>query len=173
MKPNLRCPVKALSELAERYSYGRDDGELVGFQDGIQDRGYMHLNELLTLARWKAPRSAGRVKENSAEYVEEITQVAFSTKTERARIELLTLLSGVGWPTASVILHFYHPEPYPIIDFRALWTLNMSVPHAYDYLTWKTYVDMCRELSKESGLSMRTLDRALWQYSKENQKREG
>ena len=31
-------------------------------------------------------------------------------KEERLRIEILTLLDGVGWPTASVILHFYHKE---------------------------------------------------------------
>jgi hypothetical protein len=32
------------------------------------------------------------------------------------------------------------------------------------------YVQFCRDLSMRTGLDMRTLDRALWQYSKEKQK---
>jgi hypothetical protein len=32
------------------------------------------------------------------------------------------------------------------------------------------YVLVCRGIAEEIGVSMRTLDQALWMYSKENQK---
>jgi hypothetical protein len=88
---------------------------------------------------------------------------------ERLQIEVLTLLDGVSWPTASVILHFFHSAPYPIVDFRALWSLKNKVPKRYGFNFWQKYTSYCRGLSKRAGVSMRTLDRALWQFSKENQ----
>ena len=129
----------------------------------------MKKDELRTIARWKALRSAGHVEDNPEEYVKEITKFAFKATTERARIEILTILDGVRWPTASVILHFFHRAPYPIMDFRALWSVSLLVPAQYSFAFWWPYVQFCRELSTRTGLDMRTLDRALWQYSKENQ----
>ena len=32
---------------------------------------------------------------------------------------------------------------------------------------WLEYVDVCRALARDHGVSLRTLDKALWQYSKE------
>jgi hypothetical protein len=75
----------------------------------------------------------------------------------------------VQWPTASVILHFFHRDPYPIIDFRALWTVSMEVPGQYNFEFWWQYVVFCSDLATKSSLNVRMLDLALWQYSKENQ----
>ena len=96
-------------------------------------------------------------------------KLGLSTPAERLRIEVLTLMNGVSWPTASVILHFFHPDDYPILDFRALWSLKSAVPQPYEFVFWQAYTRHCRKLSKLSGVSMRTVDRALWQFSKENQ----
>jgi hypothetical protein len=80
------------------------------------------------------------------------------------------LLEGVGLPTASVLLHVAHKEPYPIIDFRALWSLGLDTPPMYySFEFWQRYVSHCRELADAAGTDMRTLDRALWQYSVEHQ----
>ena len=105
-----------------------------------------------------------------ADYIEAVTKMAFSTPNERLRIEVLLLLDGVRWPTASVILHFCHAEPYPILDIRALWSLGMNVtPASHHFDFWWSYTLYCRKLAKAAGVSMRELDRALWQYSKEMQ----
>ena len=135
---------------------------------------FSHLltrDELAKLAYWKAPRSAGHIQRNTEDYVREITGFALSARSERARIEVLTNLDGVGWPTASVVLHFFHQDPYPIMDFRALWSVSLEVPTQYDFDFWWEYVRFCRDIAQSSALDMRTLDRALWQYSKENQER--
>jgi hypothetical protein len=68
-----------------------------------------------------------------------------------------------------VILHFFHRDRYPILDFRALWSLHCEVPKQYDFRFWQEFTEFCRGLAEQTGASMRTLDRALWQYSKEKQ----
>ncbi len=123
------------------------------------------------IAKWKAPRSAGHVKKNTYKYVKEITSFAFKARDERSRIETLTILDGVSWPTASVILHLFHKEKYPILDFRALWSASISVPPQYRFSFWWPYVEFCRGIAKRNNVDMRILDRAMWQYSKENQRK--
>ena len=81
-----------------------------------------------------------------------------------------SILDGVSWPTASVILHFFHRRRYPILDFRALWSVGLEPPVQYGFNFWWDYVQYCRILARESRVDMRTLDRPLWQYSKERQR---
>jgi hypothetical protein len=169
MAPKLRFPEKQLPLFAARYQYPLEEKTVIGLSPIIMKRGYMQKEELRIIAHWKAPRSAGRMENNEEEYVREITKYAFSATTERARIEVLTNLDGVQWPTASVILHFFHKDLYPIMDFRALWSVSLDVPTQYSFGFWFPYVEFCRDLSKRVNIDMRTLDRALWQYSKENQ----
>ena len=169
MKPKLRFPAKLIQDVAARYRDSISDEEIIAFRPEVRERGYLLKTELAKVAYWKAPRSSGQVNRNSDEYVEEVTGLALRATTERARVEILRILNGVSWPTASVILHFFHEDPYPIIDYRALWSVSLEVPKQYTFDFWLRYVDFCRELAESNGLDMRTLDRALWQYSKENQ----
>ena len=83
-------------------------------------------------------------------------------------MRVLLLLSGVSWPVASVLLHFCDRAPYPILDVRALESLGVKAPSAYTFPFWLAYVETTRALSRKTGLSMRDLDRGLWQLSKES-----
>lgn len=165
----LRFNDAKIQHWAEQYDYRQEDAELTALLPRIRNAGSLTLGQLRRVARWKAPRSAGRVEGNDDEYVTTITGFALQTKCERARIETLTLLNGVGWPTASVILHFFHCERYPILDFRALWSVSAEVPSQYTFDFWRRYVLFCRGLADRTGLDMRTLDRALWAYSSKKQ----
>lgn len=165
----LRFPESKIEEWADRYSYAGDETGLLSLRDEVQRAGYLTQSHLKQVARWKSPRSAPHVERNSSRYVEEVSRFAFSTSDERARVESLTLLDGVSWPTASVILHLFHRDDYPILDFRALWSVNSSPPNQYDFEFWMPYVQFCRKVASRNGVSMRTLDRALWQFSKANQ----
>ena len=167
--PRLRFRTNKIIQIASRYEYPLSESELIDLRPTVLQRGYLLRSELAHLAYWKAPRSAGHIEKNKERYVNEITGFAFQARTDRANIELLTVLSGVSWPTASVILHFFHRDPYPILDFRALWSASLSVPSQYDFGFWWSYVTFCREVARLAGVDMRTLDRAMWQYSKENE----
>lgn len=169
MGPRLKFNQSQIQELAERYNYPLSELDLMRLKKTILSRGYLTKNDLKRVAFWKAPRSSGNADKNPEHYVEEVTGFALDTQSERARIESLTILDGVGWPTASVILHLFHRDPYPILDFRTLWSLSLYVPTQYTFNFWWPYVDFCRGLATEADVDMRTLDRALWQYSRENQ----
>lgn len=131
--------------------------------------GFYTKGDFLELCRWKSPRPKRRCAQNDEKFIHEVTAVALKAENDRLRIGALMLLDGVGLPTASVLLHFGHVEPYPILDFRALSTLNISRPPTYDFSFWFEYVQICRKIAKECGVSMRVLDRALWEFSKQNQ----
>jgi len=169
MHARLRFCKSNINEISARYSYQNNEDLLISLKATILQRGHLLQKELYQVARWKSPRSAEHTKRNDPKFVEEITKFAFHTFNEQARIETLTLLKGVSWPTASVILHLFHVDPYPIVDYRALWSLSLEVPSPYTFSFWWRYVEICRELSVQSQADMRTLDRALWQYSKESQ----
>jgi len=101
--------------------------------------------------------------------VKEVTRAALGSKDERFKIQALRLLEGVEWPTASVILHFCDRGRYPILDVRALWSAGLDASPCYGFKFWMEYTDFMRGLAADAGVSMRTLDKALWQYSKVKQ----
>ena len=170
-KFQLRFPIKKLNAISSMYSYGRSELEVLENAQKIKNRGYLTKKELQIIGEWKTPRSKSRIASNTEDYIKEVTQIAFSTDSEKLRIEILNLLTGVSWPTASVLLHFYHTDSYPIIDFRALYSLNCEhiKPQDYKFEFWQKYTDFTRGLANQANVDMRTLDQALWQYSKENQ----
>jgi hypothetical protein len=174
MDIRLRFSPSLFADLEKRYVKSNRDQDREnrisgGIASQVKRSGLYTKADLLEISIWKSARNTHHVEKNDPIYVEEITHFALSAKCERSRIEALTLLRGVSWPTASVLLHFGHVERYPILDFRALWSLSVDVPGQYSFDFWWGYVEACRRLADENGLEMRALDRALWQYSAENQ----
>jgi hypothetical protein len=155
-------------KFAALYDARVDDG-LAELGRRARERGYLTGKDLRALARWKTPRTAAQVARNEEGFVRDVTRVAFATECERPRIEVLMLLRGVGWPTASVILHFVYPDRYPIPDYRALWSVGVSPAPPYTFEFWERYLTFTRAAARRLRISMRDLDRALWQYSKERQ----
>jgi hypothetical protein len=170
-----RISLREIPVYAARYEYPGKEGGLNARKKAIKTRGCLALVDLCAVCDWKAPRAAGHARKNTDAEVREISRLALSSAEERVRIEVLQVLHGVNYPTASVILHFFHPDPYPIIDYRALWTLGFEQPSQYTFDFWWRYLESCRSLFRRvlrdvPNLTMRELDRALWQYSKENQR---
>ena len=83
------------------------------------------------------------------------------------RITPLLGLHGVGVPSASTLLYVAFPSDYPILDVRALESLGARSRSTYPVSFWLRYLDACRELARVHGVSVRTLDKALWQHSRE------
>ena len=76
-------------------------------------------------------------------------------------------ICGVGQSIASTILHLYDPERYPIFDPHALRSIRINKEEVEgDKKFWKEYVKLCRKKSERHGVCMRTLDRALYKFSK-------
>ena len=169
---SLRFERSSILEFAGRYPAGDDHEAEIVIAPQVRARGYFTKSEFQILCRWKTARSKPLIESNPDDFIEAVTRTALSTLNERLRIEVLMLLKGVSWPTASVLLHFGCLDLYPILDFRALWSLGIdSETTEYDFEFWWQYTQFCRELAKEADVTMRTFDRALWEYSKEKQKR--
>jgi hypothetical protein len=167
----LQIPESRIAEFAKRYQDQEpnlpEEKALMGLRSAVQRQGFLDRATLRRIAKWKAPRTAGYTERNGEGYVKEITAWSLAAKDERARIEVLRLLDGVDWPTASVILHFFHEDRYPILDFRALWSVGVDNPEPHSFERWWRYVVFCREVADRNHVEMRTLDRALWQFSKD------
>ena len=119
------------------------------------------------MCSWKTVRSRPKIAANTEAAVVDATRRALATVDEAIRIGALLELEGVGVPTASTLLYFAFPDDYPILDVRALESLGVKPRSTYPVGFWLEYLETCRDLSRHAGVSIRTLDKALWQHSKE------
>lgn len=163
----LQFPASEIEALAARFAY-EDDGRLLSFGAAVRARGYYTRGEFITVCGWKTPRSRPRVAANSRHAVVTRTGRALAATDEVLRITPLLELEGVGVPTASTLLYVAFPDDYPILDVRALESLGVGSRSTYPVSFWLEYLDACRGLALAHGVSIRTLDKALWQHSKEH-----
>jgi hypothetical protein len=168
MKYKIRIPRKELRDYQEKYSYA-SEARLEKFHGIGTKKGYLTVAQLYEICHWKSKRRAALAKSNSESIVKELTSFSFSAKNEASRLGALTLLDGVHFPTASVILHFCVDQSYPILDVRALWSLSIDKPAQYTFAFWEKYIGVCREVALSHCVTVRQLDMALWQFSKEHQ----
>jgi len=172
----MRIKIEKILKYAQRYDLGIQGtaDELIEkeLRQWFSKHKYLNRENLIKLGRWKSPRALKQYKDpiNSDEGVKELTSFALSSGDEFIRIMCPQLLRGVSWGVASVILHFAYPDDYTIIDFRAVWALGWRQPAFYTFDYWMKYTNFVRNLAEEAGVSLRVLDKALWQYSKENQR---
>jgi hypothetical protein len=167
MRPHLRIPPLQLRALIERYDRSADT-RLDDVSAAAKAQGHLTRVQLHRIALWKSPRRAKLALDNPESLVREVTTFAFNAQHEESRIGALVLLRGVHFPTASVILHFCVDRSYPILDFRAIASLGLQQPSVYSPSYWVEYTRECRAVASKYSLTVRELDMALWQYSKEN-----
>lgn len=164
----LQFPLSEVANLAAGYSYPKDDAECQEAGRAARKRGHFTRGEFLLICEWKTARSKGKVAANSESRVVAATQRALSATDETARMEALLTLEGVGVPTASALLFFAFPAEYPILDYRALESLGQPTNRTtYSVKYWLRYLEACRSLAAEAQVSVRMLDKALWQASTE------
>jgi hypothetical protein len=162
----LQFPADQIEPLAARFP-GSDDSTRLALGAGVRARGYYTRAEFIDVCAWKTQRSRSKVASNSRARIVKWTRRALEATDEEVRIGALLELDGVGVPTASTLLYFVFPERYPILDVRALESLGVKARSQYPVAFWLEYLTACRDLSARHGVSLRTLDKALWQYSKE------
>jgi hypothetical protein len=155
----------------------------------LQDRGYLLLDELKEISRWKAgKRNDSNIESNTQEEVKEQTRDAFDASSETEALSALIELGGVRVPVASSILTVVYPSEYAIIDFRALRALGAVKPQLVDgnnYSEFATFLDhfrgyhnntaaysfylqQVRDIANTEELTAREVDMALWAYDKKN-----
>lgn len=168
MKPRLRFPKSQIIKYAHQYQASLRELSVEERACTVKERGCLTKSDLRLIALWKAPRSAKHIEKNSENYIQEVTSIALDAKVERTRIESLTILDGVQWPTASAILCQFHKEQYPIMEYRTLWAASLPIHSSYSYEFWWSFVNFTRDISKKLNVDIKTLNKALWQYTSNN-----
>lgn len=168
-----------LQQLAEEYwqKSGERDRELekAAFEAGESIRnGDYTLANLEAIVRWKSERLVQYLIANSNEKIRRVLAVAGSPDTStEAAVKALLELNGVDLPVASAILAAIFPERYTVLDFRVLEALG----HArHDVHFYEEYLAFCKRLAESNIVKpqdelpaptpLRTLDRALWEWSR-------
>jgi hypothetical protein len=162
----LQFPIEEVPVLAARFPV-MDEASGLALGDAVRARGHYTRAEFIEVCGWKTVRSRPKVAANSEATVAETTARALSAVDEATRISALLELAGVGVPTASTLLYFVYPDDYPILDVRALESLGVKSRSVYPVGFWVAYLNACRTLARRAGVTIRTLDKALWQHSKE------
>ncbi|WP_330441091.1 hypothetical protein OHB44_15530 [Micromonospora sp. NBC_00821] len=150
---------------SRRYEVSERENDVFGrVGPAVAARGYYDRSDLLEVVRWKSPRSTTYVARNSDCDIADLTRMALAAP-QRLRHRILGLLDGVGVPIASALLTVCEPSVFTVIDYRAIETLRAhgeldSSP------SYTLYLQVCSELARRVGADLRTLDRALWQWSK-------
>ena len=164
----LQFPLDQVARYAARFP-AQDEDRQRAIGVAARARGWYSRAEFLQVCRWKTARSAPLVAQNSAGQVKAATRIALASGTgDQAALRALLGLTGVGWATASVLLHVTHPERYPIWDVRALQALGINHRLAPSDARWSEYVTTYRDLIQRAGVDGRTLDKGLWQWSVEH-----
>ena len=170
----MKITKEAIKEYASKYNerYSGTDDEIVEKESKkwLKSHRFLDRGRFIKIGLWKSKRPKKKYESNDDLVVGEITRFSFATNSEEARIKSLMVLNGVSYPLASVILHFAFPNKYPIMDFRAIWSLGWQQPKYYTFDFWQKYCKEIKKISGKTGESIRAIDKALWEYSKENQK---
>jgi hypothetical protein len=163
----LQFPIERVREYAARFDAAADAPALA-IGRAARERGYYRLDEFVAACRWKTPRSAPLVARNTAAEVEAATRVALGpVGSAGERMQALRSLHGVEWATGSVLLHLAFPDRFPILDVRALHALGVTGRSSFTVAFWEAYVAECGRLAAAAGVDGRTLDHALWAWSKQ------
>ncbi len=153
----------------ERFKGTHDERTEARLKNVLQNKCYLDKHDFIELCMWKSPRPKRLYESNQHDLVKKITKASFTAEKEDQQITKLMELKGVSWAVASAILHFAFPDKYPILDFRVIWSLGWKKQTGYNLDFWQKYCHTILDIAKQFNLPVRTVDKALWEYSKQNQ----
>ncbi len=166
MSNDLKITTRIVDDYSAKYGRGPANERRLFEEVGprVADRGFYERDEFLEVVRWKNNRGLGHAEANTAAEIQEASRLALWA-SDPWSWRILTLLSGVGTAVASALLTVASPDRYTVIDRRAVGTLRTAERLGDDWPSYNRYLELCRGIADDVGVSLRTLDRALWKYS--------
>lgn len=148
------------------------------FHRYIKKKGYIDQKRLKDISGWKSSRARRYIRHQDPQMVKSISRLALRLKDDEYSTRILLALRGVGTPTASAILSMAYPQRYGVIDRRAWSSLHRlglfaTKKHTFRVSDYVRYLTAIRTIARESNLTPRQVDIALWQYDKESRKKTG
>lgn len=160
------------------------DREEVLYTKGIEEELRMKFREnrcaskedLEAVIKWKFQgRLTGRQQMNLARLkrgedwvIKKITALAFEVPQDGLKLNLLMSIDGVGVSVASVILTFYNPHNYGVLDFHVWHGLFNSDKKIFTKQDCLRYFKELRKLARQVGLSCRDVEKAIFKEDLDN-----
>ena len=99
------------------------------------------------------------------------TRSAYQASDALLKLNILKKLKGVDTAVAGTILHYLHPDRFPIFDYHARTTLKKAGIWSRDVnddsdQAWLEYTKLMNLLASQLAVSLRDLDKALFAYDK-------
>jgi hypothetical protein len=155
-----------------------DTAPLIASLSHVREVGYFTRSEFLSMCKWKEQRERRRQHwiSNTEDEVQMLSARALGASDEARRILHLCRLRGVGIPVASAFLTLVDPEHYGVIDIRVWQLLAFYQEVDYDpegralqVLHWLDYLDKIRMWAGEINVSVRAIERTLFQHHRDIQ----
>jgi len=138
----------------------------------FRENNFITKSDLQTVIKWKFQgRLLGRqkrflkvLKSVNEKFIKKISYLTFQSKEDEIRLRLLSSIKMAGNALASVILTFYDPKEYGVLDIHAWRGLFGKEPpdifsntkHAIKFFT------KLREISRKTGLPCRDIEKAIF-----------
>jgi hypothetical protein len=158
-------------------AYGWQAGRERDLGAKIRKNKQLTLSDLLVVAEWKykgddekVARAKELVARNDPEKVERVTSQALSLPQadDIFRINCLTTLEGVSPAIASVVLSFFNPKDFGVLD-AAVWKplLGNIPPGIQTPQSYTRLLAALRKTAKKQNLPVRVIDKALYRKTQE------
>lgn len=167
-KEDLLIWIEKYDNQEDFYNKG-DEDEL---REKFQKNKFMTKEDLAKIHKWKfqgtlvgrQKRMLNLIENFPSETIESISGEAFNSDNEKEKLNLLFQIPSVGNSLSSVILTFYDPQNYGILDIHSWRELFGEEPK--DIFSNKQrlldFLATLRKISNETGLSCRQVEKALF-----------
>ena len=175
-----RIPYASLEELLRQELLRGEDpraSQIIQQVRHTRKDKQLSRGEFLQICRWKSPRAIRQYGRNRRVTIARTIRAVLSTRSEQRRLAYLTNLKGVSVPMASAILTLINPDRYGILDIR-VWRLLYEIKsvrtnprgQGFSFRNWYHYLRKLRYLAKQLKVSVRTVERTLFEYHKKVQR---
>lgn len=163
----------------EKYNSEEDSEDKSAEEDlnkKFQENNFITKQDLERIVKWKftgqikgrQTRFLNLVSHNNQKSIEEISRCAFKIKDDETRLRLLSSLKGIGPSLSSVILTFYDPQHYGILDIH-VWRglFGKEQLNIFSNENAIKFFNKLREISSKNNLSCRDIEKAYFKREKD------
>jgi len=167
--------INKLLKWKEKYNNQKDfynKGDEEELRKKFQADKFITKDDLIKIHKWKFQGTlAGRqkrmlnlIRDFPSETIEELSKKAFNSNEDSEKLKLLSEIPSVGNSLSTMILTFYDPQNYGILDIHSWRELFGKEPK--DIFSNRqrvlAFLKALREISSKTGLSCREVEKALF-----------
>lgn len=156
--------------------YNKNEENVLGQK--FRTNSFIEKEDLINIMKWKfqgrlqgrQKRFLGFIDKIESSFIQDVSELAFKSKNDESKLKLLSCIDGVGLSVSSVILAFYDPTNYGIVDIHS-WRGIFKEKEPSDIFTNTKQIvrffGQLRLLSKEHNMACRDIEKAFFKKNKD------